>query len=410
VAAEESKVFGGLKALKVLHITHLYPRPYDRLLGIAMHKQIKALEAQGCMQKVLSPTPWAPFPIKYLSRKWKSYSQVPTRDVVEGVEVFYPRYLVFPRAILLASSGIRMYSGIRQLVRKIKENFPFDLIHAHMALPDGYAGMLISKIYQKPLVVTFQATDLDITANRNKRCLAVLEKVFSYADKVVAPSPRLAKSLVSKFGVNPVVIGYGIDISDIHTGESALSSAYAGRRVLLSVSRLIRTKGVELNIRAVKRLVGKFENILYVVVGSGPERQALEQLTRSLDIAEHVRFIGQVPHEKAMEYMAACEIFTLPSWQETFGLVYIEAMAHAKPVVAVQGQGVDGIVFHGKTGLLVKPRDVDSLVEALDFLLSHPEEARAMGERARKLVLENYTWEKNAEKTIAIYKEVLNAG
>ena len=57
--------------------------------------------------------------------------------------------------------------------------------------------------------------------------------------------------------------------------------------------------------------------------------------------------------------------------------------------------------------MLVKPRDVDSLVEALDFLLSHPEEAKAMGERGRKLVLENYTWEKNAEKTIAVYEEVL---
>ena len=173
------------------------------------------------------------------------------------------------------------------------------------------------------------------------------------------------------------------------------------------MSRLIRTKGVELNIRAVKKLVDRFENILYVVVGSGPKREALEQLIRSLGLAEHVRFIGQLPHEKAMEYMAACEIFTLPSWQETFGLVYIEAMAHAKPVIAVQGQGVDGIVVHGKTGLLVKPRDVDSLVEALDFLLSHPEEAQAMGERARRLVLENYTWKKNAEKTMVIYHEVL---
>jgi len=64
-------------------------------------------------------------------------------------------------------------------------------------------------------------------------------------------------------------------------------------------------------------------------------------------------------------------------------------------------------VEHGKTGMLVKPRDVDSLVEALDFLLSHPEEAKAMGERGRKLVLENYTWEKNAEKTMEVYSSVL---
>ena len=58
---------------------------------------------------------------------------------------------------------------------------------------------------------------------------------------------------------------------------------------------------------------------------------------------------------------------------------------------------------------MVKPKDVDSLVKAIDFLLSHPEKAKKIGERARKLVLENYTWEKNAEKTIRIYKEVFGA-
>ena len=392
--------------MRVLHITHLYPRPYDHLLGIAMHKQIKALEAQGCLQKVISPTPWAPFPVEVLSHKWKSYSQVPMRDVIDGVEVYYPRYLVFPKALLFASSGARMYWGIKRLIKEIEQGFPFDLIHAHMALPDGYAGMLIGRHYRKPLIVTVQATDLDITANRSKNCLAVLKKVLFYADKVIAPSPRLAKSL-SRFGVDPIVAGYGINISDIFTGESLLSSAYAGFRVLLSVSRLIRTKGVELNIHAVKRLVDKFEDVLYLVIGSGPERHALEELTRSLNLTEHIRFLGQLPHEKVMEYMAACEVFTLPSWQETFGLVYVEAMAHAKPVVAVQGQGVDGIVIHKETGFLVKPRDVDSLVEALDFLLSHPDEARAMGERAREVVLANYTWEKSAEKVMEVYREVL---
>jgi len=70
---------------------------------------------------------------------------------------------------------------------------------------------------------------------------------------------------------------------------------------------------------------------------------------------------------------------------------------------------IEDFVEHGKTGLLVKPRDVDSFVEILDYLFSHPSEVEEMGERARKMVLENYTWEKNAEKTMEAYEEVLNA-
>lgn len=394
--------------MRVLHITHLYPRPYDHFYGIAMHKQIKALERQGCLQKVISPVPWSPFPIKHMSHKWKHYSQVPIYNTNEEIEVFYPRHLVFPKALLFNSAGVRMYWGIKRLIREIELEFQFDLIHAHTALPDGYAGMLISMEFRKPLVVTFQATDLDITANKNKYCLSALQKVFTFAKRVVSPSPRLAKDFVFRFGMESLVIGYGFSASEVFTGDSNVLEAYEGRRVLLSVSRLIPTKGIELNICAIKQLIKKYEDLLYLVIGDGPDRAKLEELTRDLGLANHVVFIGHVPHEIVMKYMANCEVFTLPSWQETFGLVYVEAMAHAKPVVAVQKQGVDGIVIHGKNGLLVKPRDIDSLVEALDFLLSHPEEARTMGERARKLVLDHYTWEKNAEKTIQVYREVLN--
>ena len=91
--------------MKVLHITHLYPRPYDPLLGIATHNQIKALETQGCINKVISPAPWAPLPIKHLSSKWKSYSKIPIHSVVEGIDVHYPRYVSFPKALLLAFIG-----------------------------------------------------------------------------------------------------------------------------------------------------------------------------------------------------------------------------------------------------------------------------------------------------------------
>lgn len=394
--------------MKILQISHLYPAPYDRLYGIAIHKQIKALTDKGCEVRVIAPTARTPFPIKYMTDKWRAYSKVPRYEIIDNVEVFYPRFVTFPKALFFASSGVRMYQGIRKLTRELRRDFDFDLIHAHMVLPDGYAGMLLSQIYDKPLVVTVQATDLDITAKRSVSCLQSLREVFTAAN-VISPSPRLSQVLHHIYGIIPRTIGYGIDpVADVYSGYSDLRYRYRGRRILVSASRLIPTKGVDLNLYALKALVGRYGDLLYLIVGDGPIRQELEQLVSDLGLKKYVEFTGQLLHRQVMEYMSICDIFTMPSWQETFGLVYIEAMAHAKSVIGVQGQGVDGIVEHGKTGMLVKPRDVDSLVEALDFLLSHPEEARAMGERARKLVLENYTWEKNAEKTIEVYKEVLH--
>lgn len=178
--------------------------------------------------------------------------------------------------------------------------------------------------------------------------------------------------------------------------------------MVLTVCTLIRRKAVDYLIKAFARLPIAKANTHLVIVGDGPERPLLEALVKDLGLREQVEFVGVQPHKQVMEYMSICDAFVLPSWDEAFGVVYIEAMAHGKPVVGCRGEGIEDFVEHGKTGMLVKPRDVDSLVEALDFLLSHPKEAKAMGERARKVVLENYTWEKNAEKTIEVYREVLN--
>ena len=108
-----------------------------------------------------------------------------------------------------------------------------------------------------------------------------------------------------------------------------------------------------------------------------------------------------------MQYLSICDVFSLPSWEEGFGVVYLEAMAYGKPVIACKNQGISDVVTDGETGLLVEPKDINTLINAIDFLLSNPEEAQKIGEKGRKLVLENYTWEKNAQKTIKIYNEVL---
>ena len=300
-----------------------------------------------------------------------------------------------------------MYHGIKDIVAKIYQEFPFDLLHAHVALPDGYAAALLARDYQKPVVVTIHGQDLQSTVFRGRRCKASLQKALSEARKVIVVSEKLKKLAKDQFEIGKVIVIHnGVPLEKVLQKDQTLERR-RGNRVVLSVSNLICTKGIDLNIRAVSHLVGKYPDLRYVVVGDGSLKKSLQRLAHELGLKEKVEFVGRLPHEKVMEYMTNCEIFSLPSWQEGFGVAYIEAMAHGKPVIACRGEGSEDFIEHGKTGMLVKPRDVNSLVEALDFLLSHPEKAKAMGERARKLVLENFTWEKNAEKTISVYEEVL---
>ncbi|MBP8961263.1 glycosyltransferase family 4 protein, partial [Patescibacteria group bacterium] len=115
----------------------MYPSSFDEAAGIFVHEQVKALIKKGVEVRVISPIPWTPFPINRIKGKWRKYSQVPSRAIWDDVEIFYSRYLAFPGAWFFASSGKRMHRGIKEMIERIYQEFPFDLIHAHVALPDG---------------------------------------------------------------------------------------------------------------------------------------------------------------------------------------------------------------------------------------------------------------------------------
>ena len=396
--------------MKILIISHMYPSTFNEVNGIFVHQQVEELRGQGCEVKVISPVPWTPFPINYISKKWKKYSEIPQKMVWEGIEIYYPRFLSFPKALFFASSGSRMYKGIKGTVAGIYKDFKFDIIHSHVALPDGYCGMLIAKEYKKPLVVTIHGQDFQHTIFKNKKCKVNIEKTINSSKKVIVVSDKLKKIGENLLKINKekvTVIPNGINLEDNVNEKSILLREYENKKIILSVSHLKKSKGIQLNLKAISKNIKKYNNLFYIIVGSGKEKGELEKFSKQLCIQNNVEFVGEIPHKKVMEYMSICDIFSLPSYNEGFGVVYLEAMANGKPVIGVKGQGIDSIVEHKKNGMLVKPKDIDSLNKALTYLIENPQVAKKMGERARKLILENYTWKKNAEKTLKVYQEVL---
>lgn len=390
--------------MKILHISRLYPVFYNKFYGRAIHAQTREVKKLGYEVKVISPIPQTPFPIKYFSLKWKRYSEISQKTSLEGIEVFYPRYIDFPKTLFFESSGERMYHGIKDLVAYIYKHFKFDLIHAHMALPDGRAATLIKKEYNKPLVLTLRSSDLDLSIFKNKKIFHLVKEVAKHADVVLVPSPHLRRKAKEYFKITPKIIPNGIYSDEVIQDNDSLSREYKNRKIILSISQLIKIKGVDFNLRAMAKLKKKYTHLIYLIIGDGPEKKYLKSLARDLKIENNVEFLGKQPHKKAMEYISICDLFSLPSWRETFGLVYLEAMANRKPIIGCQDQGIDGIIKERETGLLVKPKDVDSLTRQIDFLLSNPERSKQIGERAQKLVLENYTWREIAKRLNEVYR------
>jgi len=390
----------------------MYPVSYNPVYGIFVHEQVKALKNAGMDIRVVSPKAWSPWPIKHLSKKWKAYSEVPEHDELNGIQVHYPKYLTFPKGLFFASSGNRMYQGIKSTVQEIYNEFPFDLIHAHVALPVGKAASLIAEDFGCPFVVTIHGYDFHHTIFRNRKCREEIKKTFDKSKRIITVSNKLKRIGVEHFPEAKdkfVVIPNGINVEEFQAQDS--QSIVEGERVgpvILSVSNLIKTKGIDLNIKAIGRLRGKYPDIQYLIVGDGNQRETLEKLSKEMGLENHIKFLGRMPHRSVLQYMKDCDVFSMPSWKEGFGCVYLEAMACGKPVIGCKGEGIEDFVENKKNGLLVEPQSVDSLVESIDFLLTNLEEAKKIGDRAQMLVFGQYTWNKTAEKVVAIYKSELS--
>lgn len=389
-------------------ISHMYPSSQNTTYGIFIHEQVKALVDEGCEVKVISPVPYAPWPLPALKKKWQGYAAIPSRDLWEGVEVYYPRYIEFPGSYLLDHSGYFMYLGLREIVKKIYRDFPFDLIHAHVALPDGHAAYCLKNEYQVPIVVTIHGQDFQSTLPKGEKFRDKLRVVLGGMDQVITVSSKLRNLVKDEPYFSKIkVINNGIALLD--TGEAVnVLGEKVDKSVILSVSNLKKTKGIDLNLQALASLVKKYPHLQYAIIGDGEERESLENLVDNLGLRDHVTFKGKLPHGEVLKEMAKCRVFCLPSWQEGFGVVYIEAMAQGVPVIGVKGEGIEDVIEHGVNGLLVSPQNVEEIVGAIDSLLSSPDYAKELAQRGKDTVYREFTWQNNARKTLGLYRSLVS--
>ena len=159
-----------------------------------------------------------------------------------------------------------------------------------------------------------------------------------------------------------------------------------GRRVILSVGRMVggtRDKGQETLLAALPGVVQRYPEALLVLVGRGADEPRLRRLAQARGLSAHVHFAGFVRDAELPAYYEACELFAMPSVAEGFGLVYLEAMHHARPCIAGNRDAAGEVIVDGQTGLLVEPGNVPQLGNALLRLLADPAAARRMGQAGR---------------------------
>ena len=310
------------------------------------------------------------------------------------------------RPLPLGLAGARRAPGFARLLRSERP----DVFHAHLSWPlaakYGLASALLAHV---PAVVATVQLIPEMDLDRSSRLQ--LRAIARRAGCTIAVSRDIAAELVDRFGwpaERVEVVHNAVDLARFeNTGAAVLRDGLTGgtdRRVVLTAARLDEQKGHPELLRAAAEL----PEALFVLVGEGPRRAALQSLAAELGIADRVLFLGH--RTDIPELLAACDVFALPSLYEGSSLAVLEAMAAGRPVVSSAIGGTDELLSDGESGLLVPPGDSRALAEALRRLLGDGELRAALGQAGRARAERDFSREAMAGRVTGIYRRLLGDG
>ena len=219
---------------------------------------------------------------------------------------------------------------------------------------------------------------------------------------------RLGCSPVSTYTTEQLIAVQGVDQRHIQllppaynlpstTATASGDDPPGAAPCLLSVARLDSVadrKGIDLVIQCLPHLIQRYPSLRYEVIGCGADLPRLQALAADVGVSRHVFFRGFVPDVDLRNAYAACDVFVLPGGKEGFGIVYLEAMAEGKPVVAARAGGVPDVVLDGETGLLVPYGDVNALSVSLLLLLDDRQLRARLGAAGRDRVRTRFSLER----------------
>lgn len=244
-----------------------------------------------------------------------------------------------------------------------------DLLHVHYAIPHATVAYVAKKILLSegryvPYITTLHGTDITIVGNNNTFA-PVVEFSINKSDGVTAVSESLRQQTYDYFDIKKEikVIYNFIDFERFaKSNKDHFKKAIApnGERILLHVSNFRKLKRVEDVIQVFKRVHATIPSKL-ILIGDGPERHNMEELSRKLGLHNEVRFLGK--QDAVEELLAIADLFVMPSESESFGLAALEAMACEVPVISSNAGGLPEVNIHGETGLMSDVGDVEQMAK-----------------------------------------------
>lgn len=334
----------------------------------------------------------------YLNKKGLEQCVVCRGDrdtTVDGVNVYSFKNMrtkttdpIRKKTIPLLEANIHCTKKILEVVRKED----IELIHIWYTLPFGLPGILAKKILKIPSILTLAGMDISDPYISIPKPIRELQKyIIKESDEVICVSnfvKQKATELCRK-DMNVAYLGIDLNMWGKRT-DLNLKEKYNCDFLVIIVARLVKIKGLEYLIHSVPDVI-KEVNAKFIILGEGENEGYLKKLSHRLGMDKSVIFCGSISNRELVTYYHEADLFVLPSLHESFGLVFLEAMACGLPIVSTDVGAIPEVV--GDAGILVRPKDATALSKAILKILKNEGRRKELTQNGKRRV-EEFTIEK----------------
>jgi glycosyltransferase involved in cell wall biosynthesis len=389
--------------MRVIVLTRLFPNVIEPLWSPFNQQQFSAL-SRLCDLEVLGTIPW--FPGARLFKRVSAAGRltaVPRREQMNGLTIHHPRYLQLPKLPALSAT---LYSA--SLLPAAWQRRRADVLLGAWAYPDGVATVMLGRMLGLPTVVKVHGSDLNVIA-RLPSVRAHLRALLPRATRLVAVSRPLAGALEA-LGVardKIALVPNGVDATIFHPRDRGEARRQLGLpvdgKLLVYVGRVVRDKGLLDLLQAFATLAPRRPDLSLVLVGDGPARAEAEAAAQRL--GAQVRLAGARPLAEVPTWLAASDLFVLPSWAEGTPNVLLEALACGRRAVTTNVGGIPDVMTSPTLGEMVEPMNATALAAALERQIDvayAPETIAALGGRGG--------WAESAGRLHAVLTDAVGDG
>jgi glycosyltransferase involved in cell wall biosynthesis len=351
----------------------------DHLRQMGHEVQVFAPSYEGCRSHHVRDIPVYRF--RYFSRRWENLTH--GQGAPNRIRNPFYLFVAFFYVLCGAVAALRFFRRHR-----------FDVVHVNWPFPHGIWGYLVGEIYNVPMVLTFHGAEL-LLSNKFFFVPPFIKHAVKHAKGLICNSSYTAKEL-QKYTTRPIsIIPFGCTVAP----KASVKDSKKNVKDVLFAGRLIARKGVDTLLRAVP-LIDEQVPIRLHIVGIGNMEEEWKRLAADLDKNNRIKFHGLVSNEQLEQLYALADVFVLPAIvddrgdTEGLGVVLVEALSFGTPVVASNVGGIPDVIIHNKTGLLVPPKDVRALSEAVVNVLRDKSLARKLTDEGLSHAESYFDWKR----------------